>query len=167
MKPLDCSVCLRSFSHKSDLKRHMTTIHEKTQYPCHCGKVFNRKDSCVRHQRTCRKQRDSQPKLESYIPSSLTSTTSTAPSLPWFGAAIPCQSGSNDALLQYLKQQNVMAPPIIPEMQCLQKNMDNSLYRSDLGDYDKARQYMQLQNSILAYKQQLNSVPDATILNQS
>ena len=98
MKPLACSVCLRSFPHKSDLKRHMSTIHERTQYPCHCGKVFNRKDGCVRHQRTRRKQRDSQPKLESCIPSSLTSRTSTAPSLPWFGAAIPSHSGSDDAL---------------------------------------------------------------------
>ena len=150
MKPLACSVCLRSFSHTSDLKRHMSTIHEKTPYPCQCHKVFNRKESCVRHQRTCRKQRDSQPQLESYIPSSLTST-STVPSLPSFGAAIPSQSGSNDSLQQYLKQQNLTAPPIIPEMQHLQKNTDNSLYPSDLGDCDRARQYMQLQNLFLAY----------------
>ena len=167
MKPLACSVCLRSFSNKSDFKRHMATIHEKTQYPCRCAKVFNRKDSYVRHQRTCRKQRDSQPQLESYIRISLTSRTSIAPSLSWFKAAIPSQSGANDALLQYLKQQNLIAPPIFPEMQRLQNNMDNSLHLSDLGDDDRVRQYVQLQNRFSAYKQQLNLVPDATILNQS
>ena len=54
-----------------------------------------------------------------------------------------------------------MAPPIISEMQCLQINMDNVLYRADLGEYDKARQYMQLQNRFLTYKHQLNSLPQA------
>ena len=54
-----------------------------------------------------------------------------------------------------------MAPPVILEMQRLQNNMDNLLYRADLGDYDKARQYMQLQNRSLMYKHQLNSLPDA------
>ena len=153
-------MCLRSFFHKSDLKPHMTAISEKTQYPCHFGKVFIRKDSYVRNQRTCRKQRDSRrPQLESYIHSSLTSRTSAAPSLPWFGAAIPTQSGSNDGLLQCLKQQNLTAPPIIPEMQRLQNNKDNSLYHSDFGDNDRARQYMQLQNRFLAYK---TAIPDAT-----
>ena len=44
-------------------------------------------------------------------------------------------------LLQYMKQQKLMAPPAIPEMQRLQNNMDNLFYRADLGDYDKARQY--------------------------
>ena len=47
-------------------------------------------------------------------------------------------------LLQYLKQQKLMVPPVIPEMHRLQNNMDHLLYRLDLGDYDKARQYMQL-----------------------
>ena len=50
-----------------------------------------------------------------------------------------------------------MTPPVIPEMQRLQNNMDKLLYRTDLGEYDKARQYMQLQNRFLAFKQQLNS----------
>ena len=45
--------------------------------------------------------------------------------------------------------------------------MDNLLYRADLGDNDKARQYMQLQNRLLTYKHQLNSVPGATMLTQT
>ena len=51
-------------------------------------------------------------------------------------------------------------------MQRLQNNMDNLLYRTEPGDYDKARQYMQLQNRFLTYKHQLNSIPDATMLTQ-
>ena len=71
------------------------------------------------------------------------------------------QDNVSQALLKYLKQQNLMAPPLIPEMQRLQNNMDNVLYRADLGEYDKARQYMQLQNRFLTYKHQLNSLPQA------
>ena len=60
-----------------------------------------------------------------------------------------------------------MAPPIIPEMQRLQNNMDNILYRAGLGDYDKVRQYMQLQNRFLTNKHQLNSIHEAaTMLTQ-
>ncbi|KAJ7391985.1 hypothetical protein OS493_014914 [Desmophyllum pertusum] len=40
--------------------------------------------------------------------------------------------------------------------------MDNVLSRTDLGEYDKARQYMQLQNKFLTYKRQLDSIPEAT-----
>ncbi|KAJ7393384.1 hypothetical protein OS493_006355 [Desmophyllum pertusum] len=40
--------------------------------------------------------------------------------------------------------------------------MDNVLSRTDLGEYDKARQYMQLQNRFLTYKRQLDSIPEAT-----
>ena len=54
-----------------------------------------------------------------------------------------------------------MAPPIIPEMQHLQNYRANLLYRAAIGDYDKARQYMQLQNRFLTYKHQLNSLPEA------
>ena len=67
-------------------------------------------------------------------------------------------------LLQYLKEQKLMAPPVIPEMQRLQNNMDNILYRADLGDYDKARKYMQLQNRFLMYKHQLNSLPEVAVM---
>ncbi|KAL9980667.1 hypothetical protein ACROYT_G009280 [Oculina patagonica] len=65
-------------------------------------------------------------------------------------------------LLQYLKQQNLMAAPVIPEMQRLQNNMDGLLFRNDLREDEKARQYMQLQNRFLTYKHQLNSIPEAT-----
>ncbi|KAL9986096.1 hypothetical protein ACROYT_G000173 [Oculina patagonica] len=65
-------------------------------------------------------------------------------------------------LLQYLKQQNLMAAPVIPEMQRLRNNMDGLLSRNDLGEDEKARQYMQLQNRFLTYKHQLNSIPEAT-----
>ena len=67
-------------------------------------------------------------------------------------------------LVQYLKQQKLMALLVVPEMQRLQNNMDNLLYRADLRDYDKARQYMQLQNRFLTYKHQLNSLPEAAVM---
>ena len=66
-------------------------------------------------------------------------------------------------LLQYLKQQNLMVAPVILEMQRLQNNMDNLLYGADLPDYDKIRQYMQLQNRFLTYKHQLNLLPETTM----
>ena len=60
-------------------------------------------------------------------------------------------------LLQYLNQQNLMTPPVIPVMQKLQDSMDGLLSRSDLGDYERAKHYTQLQNKYLTFKQQLNS----------
>ena len=69
-------------------------------------------------------------------------------------------------LLRYPKQQKLMASPVIPEMQRLQNNMDNLLYHADLGDYDKPRQFMQLQNRFLTYKHQLNFLPRAAMRGQ-
>lgn len=63
-------------------------------------------------------------------------------------------------LLLYLKQQILMAIPVIPEMQRL--HMDSISSRRDLGEDEKARQYMQLQNRFLTYKSQVNSIPEAT-----
>ena len=62
-------------------------------------------------------------------------------------------------LLQYLKQQNLMTSPAIPVIQKLQDSMDGLLSRSDLGDYERAKHYTQLQNKYLTFKQQLNSRP--------
>ena len=42
-------------------------------------------------------------------------------------------------------------------MQKLQDSMDGLLSRRDLGEYERARQYIQLQNKYLTFKQQLNS----------
>ena len=57
-----------------------------------------------------------------------------------------------------------MVPPQISEMQRIQNNMDNLLYRTNLGEDQKAKQYMQLQNKFLNYKHQLKSlIPEATI----
>ena len=70
-------------------------------------------------------------------------------------------------LLQYLKQQTLMAPPPISEMQRIQNNMYNILYRTNLGEDQKAKQYMQIQNKFLNYKSQLKSlIPDATLPTQ-
>ena len=45
--------------------------------------------------------------------------------------------------------------------------MDNLLYRTNLGEDQKAKQYMQLQNRFLNYKHQLKSlIPEATISTQ-
>ena len=41
-------------------------------------------------------------------------------------------------LVQYLKQQNLVAPSVIPEMQRLQNNMGSIWYRLDIGDEERA-----------------------------
>ena len=89
---------------------------------------------------------------------------------------LPGEEGFNQAameenipqeLLRYLKQQNLMVHPRISEMQRIQNNMDNLLYRTNLGEDQKAKQYMQLQNKFLNYKHQLKSlIPEATIPTQ-
>ena len=70
-------------------------------------------------------------------------------------------------LLQYLKQQTLMVPPPISEMQRIQNNMDNLLYRTNPGEDQKAKQHMQLQNEFLNYKHELKSlIPEATLPTQ-
>ena len=59
-------------------------------------------------------------------------------------------------LLKYLKQQNLATASVLPAIQKLQDSM-NGLSRTDLGEYERARQYMQLQNKYLTFRQQLNS----------
>ena len=46
-------------------------------------------------------------------------------------------------LLRYLKQQTLTVPPPISEMQRIQNNMDNLLYRANLEEDQRAKQYMQ------------------------
>ena len=60
-------------------------------------------------------------------------------------------------LLKYLKQQNLSTTPLLPAMQQLQDGMDSILSRTDLGEDDKAKQFLQLQNRYLTFKQQLNT----------
>ena len=67
------------------------------------------------------------------------------------------QQNISQELLQYLKQQNLAIPPVLPTMQQLRDNMDGLLARTDLGDYEKARQCFQLQNKYLTFQHQLNS----------
>jgi len=55
-------------------------------------------------------------------------------------------------LLMYLKQQNLATASVLPAMQKLQDSMDCLLSRKDLGEYERARQYMQLQNKYLTFK---------------
>ena len=52
-------------------------------------------------------------------------------------------ANTSQEILQYLKQQNVMTPPVVPVMQKLQDSMDGLLSRSDLGDDERAKHYMQ------------------------
>ena len=59
--------------------------------------------------------------------------------------------------LRYLKQQNLSADPHLPVMQRLQSGMDSTLSRSDLGGDEKAKQFLQLQNRYLTFKQQYNT----------
>ena len=66
-------------------------------------------------------------------------------------------------LFWYLKQQTLMVLPPISEMQRIQNNTDNLLYRTNLGEDQKAK----LQNKFLNYKHQLkSSIPEATIPTQ-
>ena len=58
------------------------------------------------------------------------------------------QQNISQELLQYLKQQNLATPPVLPAMQRLRDNMDALLFRTDLGEYEKATQYVQLKTSI-------------------
>ena len=60
-------------------------------------------------------------------------------------------------LLKYLKQQNLSTTPLLPAMQQLQNGMDSILSRTDLGEDEKAKEFLQLQNRYLAFKQQLNT----------
>ena len=77
------------------------------------------------------------------------------------------ENNISQELLQFLKQQTLMAPPVIPEMQRIRNDMDNILHRTNIADDERARQYMQLQNRFLTYKHQLNSLtPEATMLPQ-
>ena len=66
------------------------------------------------------------------------------------------QQNISQELLQYLKQQNLATPPVLPAVQQLRDNMDGLLARSDLGGYEKARQYVQLQNKYLTFQRKLN-----------
>ena len=77
---------------------------------------------------------------------------------------LPGEEGFNQAameenipkeLLRYLKQRNLS--PLLPAMQRLQSGMDGTLSRRDLGEYEKAKQFLQLQNRYLTFKQQLNT----------
>ena len=59
-------------------------------------------------------------------------------------------------LLKYLKQQNLATNLFLPAMQQLQGGMDSILSFNDLGEDDKGKQFLQLQNRYLTFKQQLN-----------
>ena len=71
------------------------------------------------------------------------------------------EASISQELLQYLKQQPDDCPSN-SEDATLAEYADNVLYRTDLEEYDKARQYIQLQNRFLMYKWQLDSIPEAT-----
>ena len=77
------------------------------------------------------------------------------------------ENNISQELFQYLKQQTLMAAPVIPEMQRTRNDMDNILHRTNIADDEGARQYMRLQNRFLTYNHQLNFLtPEATMLPQ-
>jgi len=51
-------------------------------------------------------------------------------------------------------------------MQRLQSGMDSTLSHSDLGEDEKAKQFLQLQNRYLTFKQQLNTYTPPTARNR-
>ena len=82
-------------------------------------------------------------------------------------ANLPTEGGFNQTgfqenipqdLLKYLKQQNLSPVPLLPAVQEIKGNMDDVLSRNDLRDDEKAKQYFQLQNKYLAFKEQLNTI---------
>ena len=60
-------------------------------------------------------------------------------------------------LLRYLKQQNLSSDPLLPAMQRSQSGMDGTLSRRDRGEDEKSKQFLQLPNRYLTFKQQLNA----------
>ena len=45
-----CEDCGETFTQHDNMRRHMRTIHEKTEsYTCHCGEVFTRKEGLHSH----------------------------------------------------------------------------------------------------------------------
>ena len=67
------------------------------------------------------------------------------------------QENISHELLKYLKQQNLSTTPLLPAMQQLQGGMDSILSHTNLGEDEKAKQFLQLQNRYLTFKQQLNT----------
>ena len=87
-----CAVCSWTFSSMGDFNRHIASVHDKTHYPCQCGKVFSRKDVRLRLQRTFPRRSDSQSlQLDPCMVGEPTPKTSTIPFLPWLEANL--QSG--------------------------------------------------------------------------
>ena len=66
------------------------------------------------------------------------------------------QDNISPELLKYVRQQNLSTAPALPAMQQLQDSMDG---RTDLGEYDKAKQYLKLQNRYLTFKHQFTARP--------
>ena len=60
-------------------------------------------------------------------------------------------------LFKYLKQENLSTTPLLLAMQQLQDGIDSILSRTYLGEDEKAKQFLQLQNRYLTFKQQLNT----------
>ena len=53
-----CEVCTSSFSHKSDLNKHMKTHTAPESFSCEvCGKLFNYKNSLRRHEKIHKNER--------------------------------------------------------------------------------------------------------------
>ena len=69
------------------------------------------------------------------------------------------QGNISPELLKYLRQQNLSTAPVLPAMQQLQDSMDGLLSRIDLREYEKAEQYLELQNRCLTLKHQFNARP--------
>ncbi|KAG0699268.1 hypothetical protein DFH29DRAFT_937589 [Suillus ampliporus] len=38
---------------KESLSRHIEETHMGVEHPCHCGKIFSRRDTLTKHQRSC------------------------------------------------------------------------------------------------------------------
>ena len=93
---------------------------------------------------------------EDFEPSSLRGSICVLPGEEGF-YQVGMEGNIPQELLRYLKQQNLSSDPLLSAMQRLQSGMDGTLSRSDLGEDEKAKQFLQLQNRYLTFKQQLNT----------
>ena len=75
---------------------------------------------------------------------------------------VAMEENISQELLRYLKQQNLSSDPLLPAVQRLQSGMDGILSRSDRGEDEKVKQFLQLQNRYLTFKQQFNTYTPLT-----